>query len=92
MSSQLANNFLDTLTRTKEECAPYPHDRTLRNMNPTDRNAYALLCIADAIRDAFYWLGSTDASTRVGALEMVELKNIAGSLDDVATAVENSGE
>jgi len=91
MASRLAHEFLDIMTRPKKDVDPYPHDKTIREMDPTDHTAYALLCVADAIRDAFYHLGTSDASTRMGALEMVskELNGIVGALESIATSLDD---
>ena len=91
MASELAHEFLEIMTKTEELVEPYNHDLTIKRMNPVDHAAYALLCVADAIRDAFYYLGTADASTRMGALEMVagELKEMGMAITTIASAIED---
>lgn len=62
-------------------------------LKPEELIAWALTEVAHAIHKHYYWMGTADAATPMGALEHVaaELKGIGAAIYDVGSRIEISG-
>lgn len=83
-----ADTFLDIMMSANGKSV-HEFEKSLVELNPLDRVAYAILYLAESVSDGCRHLGLQDASTPMGAIEALG-KSVDDGLHSIASAIEIS--